>query len=820
MSNKVRKETFPIVGMSCASCAARVDKTLNGIKGVETANVNYAAATAQVTFDEEVCSVENLQAAVHHAGYELLASSAESGKSVADEAAEERRKRFEALRRDTMIAGVLGVAVFVLSMFFMESESVKYVIWALSTVVIVFPGRRFYVNAWRQMLHLTSNMDTLVAVSTGIAYLFSIFNLLAPEFWLQRGVTPHLYFESSTVIIAFILLGRLLEDRAKRNTSDAIGKLMGLQPKMVTIVTSGGEKLLPVDKVQVGDVISVHPGEKIAVDGEVAEGTSYVDESMLSGEPVAVLKKGGSKVFAGTINQKGAFRFKADKVGKDTVLSQIIRMVQDAQGSKAPIQKSVDRVAGIFVPTIISIALVTFVLWMLLASEDAFPHALLTAVTVLIIACPCALGLATPTAIMVGIGKGAAMGILIKDAESLELAHNIDCVVMDKTGTVTEGHPEVAEQLWEDDVERTELERILHNLERRSEHPLSEAVVRALGESEELDLEAFTVIPGKGVSGEYGGRKYYAGSTSLMEELGVKFSVYMKVKCKKWVASAHTVVVFSDGEQALAAFAVSDKIKSSSEAAVAHLREMGVEVILLTGDNPGAAEAVARKVGIEKVVAGALPQDKAGLVKRLQSEGKVVAMAGDGINDSAALVQADVSIAMGRGSDIAMDTATVTILSSDLEKIPEMIRLSRMTVKTIHQNLVWAFIYNLIGVPIAAGVLYPLNGFLLNPMIGGAAMAFSSVSVVSNSLRLKRRKIQLSQKQNKEMKTIKFGVEGMMCDHCRRHVEDALNSIEGVKATVTLNPAQAEVEFLGEELSLEELQAVVLEKAGDYKFKA
>lgn len=819
MSNKVRKETFPIVGMSCASCAARVDKTLNAVKGVESANVNYAAATAQVIFDEELCSVGNLQAAVHHAGYELLAASAGDGRSVMDEAAEERRKRFESLKRDTLIAGVLGFAVFVLSMFFMEYAEVKYVIWGLATVVVFFPGRRFYVNAWRQLLHFTSNMDTLVAVSTGIAYLFSVFNLLMPEFWLSRGVTPHLYFESSTVIIAFILLGRLLESRAKQNTSDAIGKLMGLQPKLVTVVGAAGEELLPIDKVQVGDMIAVHPGERIAVDGVVVEGESYVDESMLSGEPVPVLKKLEARVYAGTMNQKGAFRFRAGKVGADTVLSQIIRMVQDAQGSKAPIQKTVDRVAGIFVPTIISIAIFTFAMWSIFATEDAFPHALLTAVTVLIIACPCALGLATPTAIMVGIGKGAETGILIKDAESLEIAHNTDCVVLDKTGTVTEGHPDVAETLWEDNVDRSLLESLLHGLESRSEHPISDAVVRSLGMRPSVELDSFAVIPGKGVTGSREGVTYYVGSLSLMEEKGIRMSAYMKAKCRRWAADAHTVVVFADEERALAAFAVSDKIKSTSVAAIARLHQMGVEVVLLTGDHRGAAEAVARKVGIRQVVAEALPQDKAALIRKLQQEGKVVAMAGDGINDSAALAQADLSIAMGRGSDIAMDTATVTILSSDLEKIPEMIHLSRLTVKTIHQNLVWAFIYNIIGIPIAAGALYPLNGFLLNPMIGGAAMAFSSVSVVSNSLRLKRKKIQLTHKTVKTM-TKKFSVDGMMCDHCRRHVEDALNSIEGVKATVTLNPAVAEVEFSGKELSLDELQEVVLDKAGDYKLMA
>ena len=730
------KNTYPVLGMSCASCAARVDKTLNGLPGVYQATVNYATAVAQVEYNPEVCSDATLQSAVQDAGYDLLV---DTGEDVADKAEEIRLTRYRKIKRRTVAALLLSLPIMVISMFFEDISSLKYVLWILATPVVFGLGREFYINAWRQLKHGTSNMDTLVAVSTGIAYTFSVFNLLFPDFWLSRGIEPHIYFEAASVIIAFILLGRLLEERAKQNTSTAIKKLIRLQPKTVTIIVDSDERTVPITAVQKGDTILVKPGERIAVDGMVVTGESYVDESMLNGEPVPMHKQSGEKVFAGTINQKGTFRFIADKIGSDTMLAQIIRMVQDAQGSKAPVQKLVDRIARFFVPAIISISMIAFVAWIFLAPTNGFTNGLLAMVTVLIIACPCALGLATPTAIMVGIGKGAEKGILIKDAQSLEIAQKIDTIILDKTGTITAGHPVVVESLWENGFEHSQ--KILYSLEKLSEHPLSDAVVNTLQNEKEISIDKFENVPGKGVKGVVGSQTYYAGSLSLLNDNHITIASHLQELANKWTQEAKTLVWFADSTQAIAAIALTDEIKQTSAQAISQLQEMGVEVYMLTGDNAISAQAISRKVGINHYKAGVLPNEKAQFIKELQANGKKVGMVGDGINDSAALAQADLSIAMGQGSDIAVDTAMATILSSDLLKIPETIRLSQLTIKTIYQNLFWAFIYNLIGIPIAAGIFYSVNGFLLNPMWASAAMAFSSVSVVLNSLRLKRKRI-------------------------------------------------------------------------------
>ena len=731
------KNTYPVLGMSCASCAARVDKTLNGLPGVYQATVNYATAVAQVEYNPEVCSDATLQSAVQDAGYDLLV---DTGEDTADKAEEIRLTRYRKIKRRTVAALLLSLPIMVISMFFEDISSLKYVLWILATPVVFGLGREFYINAWRQLKHGTSNMDTLVAVSTGIAYTFSVFNLLFPVFWLSRGIEPHIYFEAASVIIAFILLGRLLEERAKQNTSSAIKKLIGLQPKTVIIIVDSNERTVPITAVQKGDTILVKPGERIAVDGMVVTGESYVDESMLNGEPVPMHKQSGEKVFAGTINQKGTFRFIADKIGSDTMLAQIIRMVQDAQGSKAPVQKLVDRIARFFVPAIISISIIAFVAWIFLAPTNGFTNGLLAMVTVLIIACPCALGLATPTAIMVGIGKGAEKGILIKDAQSLEIAQKIDTIILDKTGTITAGHPIVVESLWENGFEHSR--KILYSLEKLSEHPLSDAVVNTLQNEKEISIDKFENVPGKGVKGVVGSQTYYVGNLSLLNDNHITIASHLQELANKWTQEAKTLVWFADSTQAIAAIALTDEIKQTSAQAISQLQEMGVEVYMLTGDNAISAQAISRKVGINHYKAGVLPNEKSQFIKELQANGKKVGMVGDGINDSAALAQADLSIAMGQGSDIAVDTAMATILSSDLLKIPETIRLSQLTIKTIYQNLFWAFIYNLIGIPIAAGIFYSVNGFLLNPMWASAAMAFSSVSVVLNSLRLKRKRIE------------------------------------------------------------------------------
>ena len=730
------KNTYPVLGMSCASCAARVDKTLNGLPGVYQATVNYATAVAQVEYNPEVCSDATLQSAVQDAGYDLLV---DTGEDAADKAEEIRLTRYRKIKRRTVAALLLSLPIMVISMFFEDISSLKHVLWILATPVVFGLGREFYINAWRQLKHGTSNMDTLVAVSTGIAYTFSVFNLLFPDFWLSRGIEPHIYFEAASVIIAFILLGRLLEERAKQNTSTAIKKLIGLQPNTVTIIVDSDERTVPITAVQKGDTILVKPGERIAVDGMVVTGESYVDESMLNGEPVPLHKQSGEKVFAGTINQKGTFRFIADKIGSDTMLAQIIRMVQDAQGSKAPVQKLVDRIARFFVPAIISISIIAFVAWIFLAPTNGFTNGLLAMVTVLIIACPCALGLATPTAIMVGIGKSAEKGILIKDAQSLEIAQKIDTIILDKTGTITAGHPVVIESLWENGFEHSR--KILYSLEKLSEHPLSDAVVNTLQNEKEISIDKFENVPGKGAKGIVGSQTYYVGNLSLLNDNHITIASHLQELANKWTQEAKTLVWFADSTQAIAAIALTDEIKQTSAQAISQLQEMGVEVYMLTGDNAISAQAISRKVGINHYKAGVLPNEKAQFIKELQANGKKVGMVGDGINDSAALAQANLSIAMGQGSDIAVDTAMATILSSDLLKIPETIRLSQLTIKTIYQNLFWAFIYNLIGIPIAAGIFYSINGFLLNPMWASAAMAFSSVSVVLNSLRLKRKRI-------------------------------------------------------------------------------
>ena len=864
MEKPTTQDTFPILGMSCAACAARVDKTLNKQPGVCQASVNYAAATALVEYDPSQTSPEALQHAVQEAGYDLVITHDEH---TADEVEEAHRKKYQSLKQRTTWAILLAIPIAVIGMGFMDRPWAGWSTWVLSTPVVFWLGRSFFVHTWKQLRHGSANMDTLVASSTGVAYLFSVFNLFFPDFWLSKGIAPHVYFESSSVIIAFILLGRLLEERTKGNTSQAIKKLMGLQPKTVTLVINEALKEVPITQVGPGDIIQVKPGERIAVDGVVTDGSSYVDESMLSGEPVPVAKRKDAKVYAGTINQKGSFRFRADKVGTDTLLAKIIHLVQDAQGSKAPVQKLVDRVAAVFVPTIMGIALLSFILWIVLDPTEGFTHGLLALVTVLIIACPCALGLATPTAIMVGIGKGAERGILIKDAESLETAKKVNAVVLDKTGTVTEGHPTVQHILWLSEEAR-QFSPILPALEKMSEHPLAEAILGSeelrmktiplckqskdvLSEAnDEWRVNGFESVTGQGVKGSYKGVTYYAGNQRLMQ--GKRISPALQEAASAWEAEAQTVIWFANETEVLAVIAIADRIKPSSIHAIRTLQAEGIEVHLLTGDNEATARAIARQAGITHYRAGVLPQDKAAFVKELQAQGKVIAMVGDGINDSAALAQADLSIAMGSGSDIAMDVAKMTIISSDLTKIPEALQLSRLTVRTIRQNLFWAFIYNIIGVPIAAGVLYPVNGFLLNPMIGGAAMAFSSVSVVTNSLRLRRKKLSDKEETNlsvkeanvdverakvavepakeaveqthmdvephKEEKTMEkqFKVSGMMCQHCRMHVEKALNKLEGVSATVTLDPPVATVKFSGKTYTLDELQRQVTEEAGEY----
>ncbi|MBN9485271.1 MAG: copper-translocating P-type ATPase [Bacteroidetes bacterium 43-93] len=731
------KKTYPVLNMTCAACAVSTESMLKNQPGVVNASVNYANASTNVEFIPSLTDVQKLKAALQSIGYDLMTDESEDAKEALEEI---HQNKFRSLRNKTVATIILSIPLMVIGMFFMDIPYANYIMWALATPVVGITGRHFFINAWKQAKHRTANMDTLVALSTGVAYLFSVFNTLKPHYWHNRGLHAHVYFEASAVVIAFILLGKLLEEKAKGNTSSAIKKLIGLQPKTVTVVHHGGHQMeMPIGKVQVGDTLLVKPGEKIAVDGAIVSGSSFVDESMISGEPVPVSKSKGDQVFAGTINQKGSFQFRAEKVGGDTILAQIIKLVQEAQGSKAPVQKLVDKIAGIFVPVVIGIALLTFAAWMLLGGDNGFTQGLLAMVTVLVIACPCALGLATPTAIMVGVGKGADNGILIKDAESLELAKKVNAVVLDKTGTITEGKPSVTDILWKNKNEQDAI--ILSSVERQSEHPLAEAVVKYLGLTNTVPVEHFESITGLGAKGIVANTTYFIGSEKLMRQRNILIDVNIKNEADRWLAQAKTVIYFSDEKNIIAILGIADTIKSTSKKAIAELKKAGIDVYMLTGDNNATAQAIADEVGISHFKAEVLPAHKADFIKELQQEGKIVAMVGDGINDSNALALADVSIAMGKGSDIAMDVAKMTIISSDLSKISEAINISKYTVNAIRQNLFWAFIYNLIGIPIAAGVLYPVNGFLLNPMIAGAAMALSSVSVVSNSLRLKLKKI-------------------------------------------------------------------------------
>ena len=738
----VEKRTIPVLEMSCAVCAANVESTVRALEGVRAANVNFAAGTLQVEYDPAVITPAVMQQAVQAAGYDLIVEE----ENVAERQEQEQRKHYRSLLRRTIVAWGLCVPLMLCGMVWMHEAWSPWVQLVLTLPVLLFSGRSFYLTGWRQARHGKANMDTLVALSTSIAFLFSLFNTLCPQVWSERGLEPHVYYEAASMIVAFVLLGKTLEERAKGSTSSAIRKLMGLQPNTARLVEADGtEREVPIAQLRPGNRVGVRPGERIPVDGVLIEGASYVDESMISGEPLPVGKSSGDRVLAGTINQKGAFVLEAQAVGTATVLARIVEMVQQAQGSKAPVQRIVDRVSAVFVPMVIGLSLVTFVVWMAVGGTAVLTSALLSAVSVLVIACPCALGLATPTALMVGIGKAAERHILIKDAYALENLCHVDTVVLDKTGTLTEGRPTVTNWLWlVPDSERPSVQAVLLAAERRSEHPLATAVVRAL-ESESVqvmtaELSTFRSLTGRGLEVESGGATYWVGSRALAEERLSALPAGATGQAERWQEAGMSVIWYGRDGELVAVAAVSDPVKRTSVEAVRTLKRMGIEVHMLTGDGRKTAAAVARELGIDHFEAEVLPGDKEEYVKRLQAVGARVAMVGDGINDSQALARAEVSVAMGQGTDIAMDVAMVTLMTSDLTLLPTAITLSHRTVRLIRQNLFWAFIYNVIGIPIAAGVLYPVYGVLLDPMWASAAMAFSSVSVVTNSLRLKWRK--------------------------------------------------------------------------------
>ena len=727
-------KVLPVLEMSCAVCAGNVESTVQALSGVEKASVNFAAGTLTVTYNPSVITLEVMQAAVQAAGYDLIVE-AEDPVAMQEEKA---RMHYKILRRNTIGAWTLSIPLALLGMVFMHVPFGNWIMMVLALAIMIFFGRSFYVNGVRHALKGKANMDTLVALSTSIAFLFSLFNTLCPGFWLGKGLEPHVYYEASGVIIAFVLLGKLMEERAKNSTSSAIKGLMGLQPKTARLVTDGREEEVPISNLQVGNVVSVRPGEKIPVDGTLLQGSSSVDESMLSGEPIPVEKNAGDRVLAGTINQKSAFTMEATSVGGTTVLAQIVQMVQSAQGSKAPVQRIVDKISGIFVPVVVLLSFLTFVCWLVIGGESYFSYALLSAVSVLVIACPCALGLATPTALMVGMGKGAEQHILIKDAFALENLCKVDTVVLDKTGTLTEGVPVVTDSYWISDDNIRFLD-VLYTAEQKSEHPLASAILCWLEESgaKVCEAENFESLTGRGVRIQVEGVTYWVGSQGLLDIFQAGIPEKVRKQIGQWQEDGQSVVFYGQETRLLAVLAISDRIKPTSAEAVKELKKQGIEVHLLTGDGVRTAERVAATLDIGYYKAEVMPNDKEEYIISLQQQGKKVAMVGDGINDSQALARADVSIAMGKGTDIAMDVAMVTLITSDLLLLPSAIRLSKQTVRLIYQNLFWAFIYNVIGIPLAAGVLFPINGLLLNPMLASAAMAFSSVSVVLNSLRLK-----------------------------------------------------------------------------------
>jgi Cu2+-exporting ATPase len=722
---------FAVKGMTCAGCAGGVQATLKNTPGVLDARVNIVDHIAWIQYDPAVTGPETLKKRVDSTGFELVIDSEDAD----GDAEEERRRSAELRNRQILTAFIPAIPVFMFGMFFMEWEPGKWISALLTLYILVFPGRPFFVKAYKLALRARANMDTLVSLSTGISFLFSLFNLINTDFWHERGVHPHVYFESAALVIVFILLGKWLEDRATGRTSAALQKLRGLRTDTVRVILNGEEKQIPTEALMKGDTVVVLPGERIAADGKVISGETFVDESALTGEPLPAEKTVGSRVFAGSINQTGSFKMITESAGEESLLGKIIQRIREAQTQKAPVQKLVDKIAAVFVPVVLLISVFTLILWISVGGTSYFAQALLASVSVLVIACPCALGLATPTALMAGMGRAAENHVLVKDAAAMEHAARTDVVIFDKTGTLTEGKPEVKAVHWLSEQDQIQYASVFYAIEKRSEHPLAKAVINyfEVNLPVTVDVDRFTAVPGRGIKAEIGGKTYFSGNEKWMFENAIQNTFPGK---ESFGSNPETVIYFSDTQRVLCVAVLHDKIKADSAKAVQMLQRSGLEVWLFTGDHEQAARSVAIGLGITHAMGGMLPKDKADKVKQLQAGGKTVLMVGDGINDTEAMTLADVSIAMAKGSDIAMDVAQVTVLSSSPAAVPLFLEVSKNTVKGIRQNLFWAFIYNLIGIPVAAGVLFPFNGFLLNPMIAGAAMALSSVSVVLNSLRL------------------------------------------------------------------------------------
>lgn len=820
------KQKFDVSGMTCSACSAHVEKSVKKLTGVDNVSVSLLQNSMMVEYDEEVLKKEDIIQAVSSGGYKAVVPG--GGKAV-DMENHLVLDEMKAMKQRLIVSFGFLIPLFYISMGHMMGAPLPSILLGhenimifaftqlLLTLPVLFVNRKYFSVGFQALLHRSPNMDTLIALGSAASVGYSIFGIYAMGYELGRGnlANAHghamnLYFESAAMILTLITLGKYLETRSKGKTSEAITKLLDLAPKKAMVIQNGVEKEIPVEEVAVGDILVVRPGQSIPVDGMLTEGVSSVDESALTGESIPVEKQVGDKVIGATVNKTGYFQFRAIKVGNDTTLSQIIRLVEEAGASKAPISKLADKVSGIFVPVVISIAFLSIVVWLVVG--QSFGFALSIGIAVLVISCPCALGLATPTAIMVGTGKGAENGILIKSAESLEIAHQINTVVLDKTGTVTEGKPQVTDLLLCDGISENRLLGAAVAVENRSEHPLSEAIVTyAKGKGVAVSkLHDFNAVQGQGIEGDVEGKHILAGNLRMMTERGVTLKGFDK-KAERLAEEGKTPLYFAQDGNLLGVIAVADVVKPTSREAILQFERMGIEVVMLTGDNKRTAEAIRKQLGIDRVVAEVLPGDKEKEIRRMQDMGKKVAMIGDGINDAPALVRADVGVAIGAGTDVAIESADIVLMKSDLLDAVAAVQLSHVVIRNIKQNLFWAFFYNAIGIPLAAGVFYTTLGWKLNPMFAAAAMSFSSIFVVTNALRLKlfrpsfpdikdreqritEPKKVLKEEKKEELnmnKTIK--IEGMMCAHCTGRVEKALNDMDGVTAVVSLDEKNAVV---------------------------
>ena len=733
------KVSYKIQGMTCTSCALSLEGGLKFVHGIEKVSVNYPNERLSLVYDTDKINEDKIKFLIEEIGYKVAP---DASNNTDENFLKHENRRLKGLKRKLFFSFSFSLPVFIISMFFMDLlPYTDWVLFWLSLPVIIYSGGEFYKSAWKKLRRLNFNMDSLVSMSTGVAFIYSVFNTVFKDFLESIGMTVHVYYDSAVVIISLILLGRFWEERAKAKSSFAIRQLMALQPNTLSVIRNGEEIALPLNEVIVGDLVVVKPGERIPVDGKVKRGESYIDESMISGETFPVHKVKGDKVFTGTINQKGSLRILTKNIGKNTMLSQIIKLVEQAQGSKPEIQKLVDKIAGVFVPIVLVASLLTLIGWIVFG--PGLVYAVSPMIAVLIISCPCALGLATPTALMVGIGRGAQYGVLVKDAQTLLNMSKVDTLVFDKTGTLTVGNPSLTDSYWVENEDVEYLSKVLLSMEQQSEHPIAEALVKALKlkHINPITLSYFESNTGKGISANVGEVNYYVGNEKLMLEKGVIIENAIRELANKWKKEAKTVVLYAKENRTIGVFSIADELKDNAIIAVNELKRNGLDLHLLTGDNNENAKVVAQKLGIKNYTSEVLPHEKGELITSLQKQGKVVAMIGDGINDAQALAQADVGIAMGTGTDVALESAGITLLHADISKIPSVIRLAAATNTTIKQNLFWAFIYNIIAIPIAAGIFFPINGFMLSPMVAGAAMSMSSLSVMFNSLLLKKKKI-------------------------------------------------------------------------------